>query len=241
MKKSVCKLITSTSLVSALLTGCATTTSLFRDPSVLVEDPGSLVGHPRVEKNVARIVALWEPASGKGVDDKNARGVSGQILFFGSGCETGARVHGKVNIYEYDNFDPNSLDEPELLHTFTFEPNAWDVHHAEGTFGHSYSVFIPYMEKHRNQVHCGMRVEIILDNGRKVSTQVTDVLLPGRHGGSDSNAPVRGFVRHTQITSDVEAMTGKPFLGEVYTNAPRDTPKTAPRKLDTLSIPLPKH
>ncbi len=240
MKQSPFNVIVSVCLVSTIIAGCATSTQLFRDPAVLVKDPGSLVGHPRVEKNVARIVALWECASGKGVDDKNARGVSGQILFFGSGCETGARVHGKVNIYEYDNFNSNSLDEPELLHTFSFEPDAWDVHHAEGTFGHSYSVFIPYMQKHRNQVHCGMQVEIVLDNGRKISTQITDVLLPGGQSGTESSGQRRGFVRHTQITSDVEAMTGEPFLGEAHTSSPQVSPKPAPRTLDTLSIPLPK-
>ena len=239
MNKSVFQLIASASLASALLTGCASTTTLLREPSVLVKDPGSLIGRPKVEKNVAKIVALWESSSGKGLDDLNARGFTGQILFFGSGCETGARVHGKVNIYEYDNFNPDSLDEPELIHTFSFEPEAWDVHHAEGTFGHSYRVFVPYVQKHRNQVHCGLKVEIVLEDGRTVSTQPTDVLLPGRNSDSESTHKTRGFVRNSQITSDIEAVTGEPYFGE-----PRNVsvkPALAPRKLDTLSIPLPKH
>jgi len=239
MKKSVFKLITSTSLVSALLTGCATTTTLLREPSVLVRDPGSLVGRPKVEKNVAKIVALWEPSSGKGIDNLNARGFTGQILFFGSGCETGARVHGKVNIYEYDNFNPDSLDEPELIHTFSFEPDAWNVHHSEGTFGHSYRVFVPYVQKHRDQVHCGLKVEIVLEDGRTVSTQPTDVLLPGRNTDSESTNKTRGFVRNSQIKSDIEAMTGEPYFGEPRTVSVKPAP--APRTLDTLSIPFPKH
>ena len=223
--------------MSAVLTGCATSTALIREPSLLVRDPGSLIGRPKVEKNVAKIVALWEPSTGKGLDDLNARGFTGQILFFGSGCETGARVHGRVNIYEYDNFDPESLDEPELIHTFSFEPDAWNVHHSEGTFGHSYRVFVPYVRKHRDQVHCGLKVEIVLDDGRTVSTQPTDVLLPGRHSSPDVAGARRGFVRNTQIKPDVEAMTGEPYFGEPL----RTSGKPAPRKLDTLSIPLPKH
>jgi hypothetical protein len=239
MKKSVFNLITSASLISVVLAGCATSTALFREPSLLVRDPGSLVGRPKVEKNVAKIVALWEPTTGKGLDNLNARGFTGQILFFGSGCETGARVHGKVNIYEYDNFNPDSLDEPELLHTFSFEPEAWDAHHSEGTFGHSYCVFVPYVQKHRDQVHCGLRVEIVLEDGRTVTTRPTDVLLSGKHGTSDTAGPTRGFVRNTQIKSDVEAMTGQPYFGEPHTMSVKQ--ERAPRKLDTLSIPLPKH
>lgn len=238
MKTSVLKLFASTSLVSAILTGCATSTALFREPSLLVKDPGSLVGHPKVEKNVAKIVALWEPSTGKGLDDLNARGFTGQILFFGSGCETGARVDGKVNIYEYDNFNPDSLDEPELIHTFSFEPDAWNVHHSEGTFGHSYRVFVPYVQKHRDQVHCGLKVEIVLENGRIVSTQPTDVLLPGRNSNPASTGKSRGFVQNSQVTANVEAMTGEAYFG-----LPRSVsvkPEPAPRKLNTLSIPLPK-
>lgn len=232
--------ITSASLISVILAGCASSTALFREPSVLVKDPGSLIGYPKVEKNVAKIVALWEPSSGKGLDDLNARGFTGQILFFGSGCETGARVHGKVNIYEYDNFNPDSLDEPELIHTFTFEPDAWNAHHSEGTFGHSYCVFVPYVQKHREQVHCGLKVEIVLEDGRVVSTQPTDVLLPGRNkdSESDSTNKTRGFVQNSQIKSDVEAMTGQPYFGEPRTVSGKTVP--AARKLDTLSIPFPK-
>ena len=211
---------------------------MFREPSVLVKDPGSLVGHPKVEKNVAKIVALWEPATGKGVDDLNARGFTGQILFFGSGCETGARVHGKVNIYEYDNFNSDSLDEPQLIHTFAFDADAWDVHHTQGTFGHSYSVFIPYVQKHREQVHCGLKVEIVLEDGRTVATRPIDVLLPGKHSDAEPSGPTRGFVRNSQITADIEAMTGEPYFGVPHTVSIDQAP--APRKLDTLSIPLPK-
>ena len=239
MKKSIFTIIASASLVSAILSGCAKSTALIRDPSVLVKDPGSLVGHPRVEKNVAKIVALWEPTTGKNVDDTNARGFAGQILFFGSGCATGARVKGKVNIYEYDNFKSDSLDEPQLLHTFSFDQDAWDAHHTAGTFGHSYSVFVPYMQKHTDQVHVGLRVEIELEDGRKISTSPVDVLLPGSRSDSLTAGPTRGFVRQARITSDVEAMTGEPYFGEAQSASVKQTP--APRKLDTLSIPLPKH
>lgn len=231
MKDSPCYRPALAILMMVMFSGCASSTALIRDPALLVKDPGSLVGHPRIEKNVARVVALWEPTTGKGIDDKNARGFGGQILFFGSGCETGARVHGTVNIYEYDNYDANSDEDPELLHTFAFDPDAWEVHRGAGTFGHSYSVFIPYMKHHKDQVHCGLKVELIMDDGRKISTSTTEVLLQGRRGRSETSESTRGFVRQTQIRSNPEAISGKVPGGET---------SSEPRTLNTLSIPLPK-
>ena len=231
MRQSSFKYPAVATLMTVFFSGCVSTTTLIRDPAVLVKDPGSLVGHPRIEKNVARVVALWEPATGKGVDDKNARGFAGQILFFGSGCETGARVHGTVNIYEYDNYRADSVDEPELLHTFTFDPDAWDVHRGQGTFGHSYSVFIPYMNQRKDQVRCGMKVEIVLEDGRRISTGETEVMLPGQRGGSQAAEPTRGFVRQNQIRSNTTALSGTGSSGD---------PPSQPRTLETLSIPLPK-
>lgn len=232
MKQSSFEFTAIASLIVALFCGCSASTALIRDPAVLVKDPGSLVGHPRIEKNVARVVALWEPATGKGLDDKNARGFAGQILFFGSGCETGARVHGTVNIYEYDNYRADSVEEPELLHTFTFDPDAWEVHRSQGTFGHCYSVFIPYMNHRKDQVHCGVKVEIILDDGRRISTGETEIMLPGQRGGSQTAEPARGFVRENQIRSKITTLSGSGSGGEV---------SSQPRTLETLSIPLPKH
>ncbi|MBC7968177.1 MAG: hypothetical protein H7Z17_19895 [Fuerstia sp.] len=218
-------------LMMVIFSGCASSTSLIRDPSILVKDPLSIVGHPRIERNVARVVALWEPTTGKGLDDQNARGFAGQILFFGSGCETGARVHGTVNIYEYDNYDANSDEEPVLLHTFAFDPDAWEVHRGVGTFGHSYSVFIPYMKHHKDQVHCGLKVEFIMEDGRRISTGTTEVLLQGKRGRSEVSESTRGFVRQRQIGSNTEAMSSQAPSGET---------SSEPRTLNTLSIPLPK-
>ena len=218
-------------LMVAVFCGCSATTALIHDPAVLVKDPGVLVGRPRFEKNVARVVAIWEPSTGKDVNDRNCRGFAGQILFFGPACETGVRVHGTVNIYEYDHFDQDSDEPPEPLHTFTFVPDAWEVHRTEGSLGHSYSVFIPYMSKNKEQVHCGLKVEIVMEDGRKVSTPTTQVLLHGKQENSQSSGSNHGFVREKQIVSEVTQKS--PGISS-------DSPEPPPRKLETLSIPLPK-
>jgi hypothetical protein len=203
---------------------------LFRDPGVLLRDPGRVIGRPKVEKNVVRIVTLWEAAQGRDPSDKPARGFAGQILFFGPNGETGARVHGRVVIYEYDNYESDSIDEPEPLHSFTFEPDAWDVHRTEGTLGHSYSCFIPYMNRHRDQVHCGLRVEFIGEDGRRVSSEIVEVMLPSRSASAKAASLTRGFVRETQLGRN-------PVIHQVQVAEPDDQKA---KKLESVSIPLPK-
>jgi hypothetical protein len=203
---------------------------LFRDPGVLLHDPGRVIGRPKVEKNVVRIVTLWEAAQGRDPSDKPARGFAGQILFFGPNGETGARVNGRVVIYEYDNYESDSIDEPEPLHSFTFEPDAWDVHRTEGTLGHSYSCFIPYMNRHRDQVHCGLRVEFIGEDGRRVSSEIVEVMLPSRSASAKAASLTRGFVRETQLGRN-------PVIHQVQVAEPDDQKA---KKLESVSIPLPK-
>ena len=44
------------------------------------------------------------------------------------------------------------------------ESLSWEVHRTEGTLGHSYSVFIPYMNTaNKDQVNCGLKVEIAME------------------------------------------------------------------------------
>lgn len=213
-----------------LLTGCSSSGSLFRDPGVLLRDPGRIVGRPKVEKNVVRIVTLWEAAQGKDPSDKPARGFAGQILFFGPNGETGARVHGRVVIYEYDNYESDCIDEPIPLHSFTFEPDAWDVHRTEGTLGHSYSCFIPYMNRHRDQVHCGLKVEFIGEDGRRVTSEIVEVMLPSRSASTKAASLTRGFVREEQLGNN-PVIHQAPVAESVDQKA---------QKLESVSIPLPK-
>lgn len=227
------------SLSVLILAGCASSGSLFRDPSQLVHDPGRLIGRPRIEKNVVRILSLWEASQGKDPADKPARGFAGQVLFFGPKSEIGARVHGKVVIYQYDNYDPESLDEPIPLHSFTFEPEAWDVHRGEGTLGHSYSCFIPYMNKHREQVNCGLKVELISDDGARVCSEIVEVLLPSRTASTRAAQKTRGFVREARIGGLANLHPDITRAGTETTPA-ESRSETTSESLDTLSIPLPR-
>ena len=210
--------------------GCGSAGVIFREPSKLIRDPGLAIGRPRTEKHVAKVVALWEASLGTGIDGKPARGFAGQILFFGPKSETGSRVRGTVVVYEYDDYDPELDDDLVPLHSFTFEPDAWDVHRTEGTLGHSYSCFIPYVNKHKDQVNCGLKVEFTAENGHKVTSEITEVLLPSRSSARRAAALTRGFVRHEQLGA-------KPVRkGQTDTKTQDGIAGT----LDSLTIPLPK-
>lgn len=215
-----------TSLAVALLVssfGCASTSTLLRDP-------GRLIGKSRPEKNVARVLCLWEPSQGTGVDGKPARGFAGQILFFGGRDDAAVRIDGDVRILEYSNFSSDD-DEPVPLHTFTFKSDAWDVHRTEGSLGHSYSVFIPYMEKHKNTVNCGLKVEFIGKDGRVVASDTTEVLLPGK-GSMASTSPMQ-----RSVTRNISRKAGaSPSSHAVQSHINDDKPAT----LETTTIALPR-
>jgi hypothetical protein len=222
-------------VVSAV--GCSPSGSFFKSSATLFRDPGRLIGRPAYERNVVKVVALWEAAHGKGMDGKNCRGFAGQVLFFGPKVETGVQVHGTVRITLYDEYDPEAEEEPEPLHQFEFTPEAWDVHRGEGTLGHSYSVFVPYVNKHRNQVNCALRVDLVQDDGHVVSSRETEILLPGRDTKNAAAARTRGFIQERRIP-DVDAMKAQGTLAD-ETGAETPLP-TARGQLKSVSIPLPR-
>lgn len=158
------------------------------------------MGRPRTEKNVVKILCLWEPSQGTGVDGKPTRGFAGQILFFGPKDKAAVRAAGEVRITEYEPYDPEAEELPEPLHTFNFTAEAWDVHCTEGSLGYSYSVFIPYTKKHRDVAHCGLKVEFIGEGGRNVASDITAVVLPAK-GASVTTALRRDAVRNTRQAS----------------------------------------
>lgn len=205
------------------LAGCATVTTAMRDP-------GRLIGRPKAVSSVGRIITLWEAAEGQGVDGNPSRGFAGQILFFGLTGDTPVEVDGRVVIYEYDQYSRDQED-PQPLHSFTFEPDAWAVHGREGTLGHSYSVFIPYMQDHKQQVTCGLRVEFECADGRRISSDITPVLLQGRFDQATAAPPPTGSIRNRVVG-------GRPAESSAPTSPP---PATTPRRqLESVTIPLPR-
>jgi hypothetical protein len=190
----------------------------------LLKAPGAALSRNKGTEKVARILCLWEPAQGQGLDEKPGRGFAGQILFFEHGQSSPSPVKGIVKVHEYDNYDPDRMDQIPV-HTFTFDSGAWNAHMAEGTLGHSYNVFIPYVMKHNNQAHCALQVEFIPENGRPVLSPFTKISLQGRSGSRSSY--------ETAIQRDVVSRS-------VERTADAADADRRPRSLESVTIELPR-
>lgn len=205
--------------------------------SAFLKDPGKLIGRPRIERHVSRILCLWEPSQGTGLDDKPARGFSGQIMFFGGRDESAARISGDVRILVYDNYDA-SIDDPEPMHTFAFDANAWDVHRSEGSLGHTYSVFIPYNQKHKNVANCGVKVEYTSPDGHRIHSDTIEVLLPGK----SAQAPASATALRRNITREYSHLPGRSnSVRQTSFQESGDGNATgSPDKLESMTIKLPR-
>lgn len=208
--------------------GCSSTTFLHNSAAVLAH-PVRAISVARREKPISKILCLWEPSAGQGLDEKPGRGFAGQILFFTNGDPSPVPVKGTVRIYEYSDFREDD-PEPEPIHLFTFENKAWNVHRTEGTLGHAYNVFIPYVEKNTGHVVCALRVEFESENGTKTVSPYTEVTLASR------NSPRAAAAFHRRIVSPTPLE-----LNEAGTEIRQDGHTTSPsvRKLQSTTIKLP--
>jgi len=221
---------------SVALSGC-TQTSLFQSTTRLVRG----VTGKRDNPQAARLLCLWESAEGQGLDGRNARGFAGQILFFGYGDAAPIKVDGDIRIYQYDDYDPDDLN-PKPIHVFNFNPDAWNAHHAETTFGHSYNVFLPYVKHHSERAHCALKVEFTPKNGRTVISPVTEITLDGRRGRSRNQSSVQRNVLRQQAGADSAAVRRAaretPSPAEPSAGA-HSTKRIDGKQLDSLTIKLP--
>lgn len=207
-------------ILSGCLTGCSTS-SFLKTSGDILQAPVRLVTGRNSTQSVSKILCLWESAQGQGLDGKPSRGFAGQLMFFEHGNPSPVKVDGQVVIYQYKDYDPDDEDH-HLIHTFRFDSAAWQVHRAEGTLGHTYNVFLPFVEKHKDRVNCALRVEIVLPSGRTVSSPYTEVTLAGKKNGSQGTQR-QPFVTNRQIGGKIEPV-----------------PQTADEALNTLTIEMPK-
>jgi len=200
-----------------------------------IKSPGPFL--PRARKRAqarqaARILCLWEPAEGQGLDGKPSRGFAGQILFFGAGDAAPIPVHGTTRIYEYDNFDPTE-DTPKPIHVFVFDDDSWNVHRAESTMGESYNVFLPYVKRRKGLARCALKVEFIAENGRAISSPVTEITLKPRQTHSKTQSALTRNIAHREIESPTDAVGQSK---KTTSNAPR----IDEQQLESLTIQLPR-
>lgn len=203
-------------LLLLTLSGC-TSTSLLNVPAKLLPGRGR-------SAQPARILCLWEAAEGQGLDGRTTRGFAGQILFFGGAEATPMQVHGTVRIYQYDDFDPDELN-PKPVHVFVFDDKGFNAHRAESTLGESYNVFLPYVKQHRDAAFCALKVEFIPEDGRPISSPVTEITLEARQRQARTQSAIaRNIVRRKRETPKIKQASAT----------------AQPRGLDSLTIRLPQ-
>jgi hypothetical protein len=129
-------------------------------------------------KNPAvKIVCIWEPAEGQGVDGLPTRGFAGQIFFF-TRNSTPAQVDGTVRVYLFD--DQGSVQEQgKPIHQFDFLGEAWTAHLTKSMLGPSYNVFIPYVARQPWHANCSLRVRFTPEDGPTIYSDMVHVVLPG--------------------------------------------------------------
>jgi hypothetical protein len=126
-----------------------------------------------------KVLSLWQPAEGTGIDGKTCRGMVGQIYFFTRKSPIGAKVDGTVRIYLFDD-QGSDEDQVKPLHQFDFPADSWAARGQDGELGHAYSVFIPYTRKGFHEAHCGLRIRFTpAAGGFPVYSEMTYVTLPG--------------------------------------------------------------
>jgi hypothetical protein len=213
-------------LIAGICTGCAGTS--------FIKSPGQFLTERRQkirQQSATRILCLWEAAEGQGLDGRPSRGFAGQILFFGSRDAAPIPVHGTVRIFEYENYDRDDTN-PKPIHVFVFEDAAWNVHRAESTVGQAYNVFLPYVKRHKGLAACALKVEFVSDNGRTISSPITEITLDPRqsHSGTHS-AMARGVIRQE---------TPSPAAESPQSTSGSSIPPVVERQLDSLTIRLPR-
>ncbi len=161
-----------TVVCAVVATGCTQTTGGL---SLLAPKPLKAAIH---RSPIVRILCLWEPSEGVGVDGAPARGFAGQILFFNAMDASPVPVEGVVDIFEFD--DQGSIEEQaQPIHKFTFESGAWNAHLVDGSLGPSYNVFIPYVRKHSWETTAALRVRLTPKKGLPLYSDLSSITLPG--------------------------------------------------------------
>lgn len=127
---------------------------------------------------VRKIVCIWEPVQGQGLDGLPTRGFAGNIMFFTNTSPKPATSEGDVRVYLFhDRGTPE--DQARPLHQFDFKGKAWATHLNDSVPGPSYRIFIPYVDKQPYQVNCGLRVRLTPPGGQPVYSEMVHVRLPG--------------------------------------------------------------
>lgn len=153
-----------------LVSGCSTPGFLkFGSEEIPVEGP---------KNPVVQVLAMWQPANGAGLDQKQTRGFAGQVFFVTGESPTPAKVDGSVTVWVFDD-QGTPEQQAKAIHKFEFPAETWKVHAHKTMLGMSYSVFIPYTRPGRHHANCTLRVRYTSRDGSYLDSEMVNVELDG--------------------------------------------------------------
>ncbi|MFP6762493.1 MAG: hypothetical protein VB858_02705, partial [Planctomycetaceae bacterium] len=141
-------------LLGLTLAGCSTL-----EPAKLPLLKSRPVSHATAVSPAIRILSLWQPGEGDGLDGIQGRGFVGQIYFFTGDSPTPVAVDGDVRIFVFDNLGtPEEQKTP--IHQFDFHSGGWQGYQTESALGPCYNVYVPYTRKGQHEADCGLRIRL---------------------------------------------------------------------------------
>lgn len=197
---------------------------------------------------VTQAVCMWQPAEGRGLDELPGRGFAGQIVFLTAKSPTPVEVEGDVTIYLFDDHGtPEERSRP--LHVFRFVDGSWQTHMIPTAWGPTYQLFIPYVRKGVNRASCSLAVQIETPDGRRVTSDMANIVLPGSKSLNDT-AAARYVPEHTRLPAGRVHAGGPAVASDVSRVAPASAQSPAsslpvgmdasghqPPKFESFSIP----
>jgi len=160
-------------MLALLVTGCSTLESMPKPLAKLKNVPKATRANPAV-----RIMGLWQPGEGDGIDGTVGRGFVGQIYFFTGQSNSPVAVDGDVRVYVFDDVGtPEQRKKP--IHQFDFKDGAWQGYQSESAIGPCYNIYVPYTRKGGFAADCQLRMRLTRPDGSQLFSEMTEVQLAG--------------------------------------------------------------
>lgn len=210
--------------------GCATISPMVRHWPGIQEIASESGKNP-----VIKVLSIWQPAEGVGIDGRTSRGFSGQVMFFTAEKQAISKVGGSVEIYVFDDQGP-AEEQSKPIHIWEFKPEVWKALMAKSHLGPTYQVFIPYTRKGAHAANCALRVKYIPAQGTVISSEMINVALEGIKKPivnaaklEDKSSP-RG--EEGEELEEDEGVEVEEEGDEVVPDSPRTARKRSPIELD---------
>lgn len=127
----------------------------------------------------ARIIAYWQPGVQNLPSGESKRGFTGRVYFHDNKTTIPLKADGMVYIYAYDEAcpDPSKMEADFCI---TYTPEMLKDRYSKSDFGHSYSVWVPWINQGDEQQKVSLFVKYIPNNGSAILSEQACVYLPGK-------------------------------------------------------------